>query len=414
MAQDADRKQALYEQLCAMPTVDAHEHLHPEPMRTGRQVDIFLLFHQYLVVDLESAGMDPEAANALGDENVPLDRKWDSIAPYLDLVTSGSVAGPPLAALRRFFDAEALTKDNYAELTGKMRAHNTPGLYERILREACNIDTVLNQNLTMWQTDLFRPILFESSFIGTGTRQSLQDSVAADGLELSPTLQGYVERMEDLLTKRRQEGMVGVKGFATAYEPGDAAAAGPAYQRLIADQARDGDANAVLRYLRDRMYEFCGKLNLVAVLHSGIWAGNWADIETIRPTHVTALACAHRKTRFDLFHAASPQPADAGFLGRSLPNVYLNSCWSHLLSPNLTLQAWDMWLDMMPLNRVMAWGGDYWWAVENVWGALDKVRQMLAELLARRIARGEFTEARALQIARRWMHDNAREVYFLE
>jgi predicted TIM-barrel fold metal-dependent hydrolase len=413
MTRECGREQALYEQISAMPTVDAHEHLHPEPMRTGRQVDIFLLFHQYLLVDLESAGMDPEAANALGEEAVPLERKWESVAPYLDRVITGSVAGPPLAALRKFFGEEHLTRDNYVALTERMRAHNTPGVYERVLREACNIDTVLNQNLTMWQTDLFRPILFESSFIGTGTRESLEEALAGDGRELPSTLDGYVERMEELLTRRKREGMVGVKGYAAAYHPGVAAEAAPAYERLIASKERDGDDQAVVRYLRDRLYEVCARLNLVAVLHSGIWAGNWADIETIRPTHVTALACAHRKTRFDLFHAASPQPADAGFLGRSLPNVYLNSCWSHLLSPRLTLQAWDMWLDMMPINRVMAWGGDYWWAVENVWGALDKVRRMLAELLARRMGRGDFGEARALEIARRWMHDNAREIYFL-
>ena len=126
---------------------------------------------------------------------------------------------------------------------------------------------------------------------------------------------------------------------------------------MLFRSAGDGDGTAVLCYLRDRMYGFCGRMALVAVLHSGIWAGNWADIDAIRPTHVTALARAHRQTRFDLFHSASPQPADAGFLGRSLPNVHLNSCWSHLLSPNLTLQAWDMWLDMLPINRVMAWGG---------------------------------------------------------
>jgi hypothetical protein len=339
---------------------------------------------------------------------------WDSLAPYLGRVASGAIVGPPLAALRRFFDAEALTKDNYVALTEKMRAHNQPGLYERLLRDACSIDTVLNQNLTMWQTDIFRPILFESSFIGDGTRRSLQEALAGDNLDLPSTLSAYVERMEELLARRKQEGLVGVKGYCFPYQPGVAADAGPAYERLVAGRAGDGDGTAVLCYLRDRMYGFCGRMDLVAVLHSGIWAGNWADIVSIRPTHVTALACAHRRTRFDLFHAASPQPADAGFLGRSLPNVHLNSCWSHLLSPNLTLQAWDMWLDMLPINRVMAWGGDYWWAVENVWGVLDKVRQMLAELLARRIARGDFGEARALEIARRWMHDNAREVYFLD
>ncbi len=68
---------------------------------------------------------------------------------------------------------------------------------------------------------------------------------------------------------------------------------------------------------------------------------------------------------------------------------------------------------MLPINRVIAWGGDYWWAVENVYGVVMKTREILAEVLASRIARGDFNEARALEIARRWMHDNAREIYFI-
>ena len=63
----------LYEQICRMPTVDAHEHLHAEEMRIGRKVDIFLLFHQYLFTQLIAAGMDPAKADALGSEDVPAD-----------------------------------------------------------------------------------------------------------------------------------------------------------------------------------------------------------------------------------------------------------------------------------------------------------------------------------------------------
>lgn len=79
-------QQEIYEQLCAMPIVDAHEHLHAEDMRVSRNVDIFLRFHQYLNVDLIGAGMDEAAADAFGEPDVPLDQKWDSIAPYLDIV----------------------------------------------------------------------------------------------------------------------------------------------------------------------------------------------------------------------------------------------------------------------------------------------------------------------------------------
>jgi len=414
MTFDPDQKQAIYDHLCEMPTVDAHEHLHPEPMRCERKVDIFLLFHQYLRVDLICAGMDEQAAADLDDENVPLDRKWASLAPYLDLVRSGSVAQPPFIALRKFFDADDLTEDNYAELSARMREHNRPGLYEKCLREACNIVLVLNQNRTMWQTDLFKPILHGPRFIGSGSRQSLIEGCAEDDCEPPADLASYLAQMEGRVRRHKANGMLGVKGHLHPYVPGDKDAARRAYPRLMADRARADDGRIVEAYLKDRLYELCGELDLVVVQHSGIWAGQWADIVPIRPTNIFALANAHRSTRFDLFHAASPQPADAGFVGRSLPNVYLNACWSHLLSPHLTKLAYHMWLDMMPINRVMAWGGDYWWAVENVYGVVTKVRDILAEVLAERIAAGDFGEARALQIAKRWMHDNPREVYFLD
>ncbi|MGD9495205.1 MAG: amidohydrolase family protein [Armatimonadota bacterium] len=411
---DPDQKQALFEAMCAMPTVDAHEHLHPEPMRVARKVDIFLLFHQYLRVDLTLAGMPPADVELLDDEHVALERKWEALAPYLHLVRTEAICRPPLAALRRFFGEDDLTADNFERVSERMRAHNTPGVYQRCLREACNIVLVLNQNRTMWQTELFRPILHGPRFTGSGTRKSLIAGCAEDDCEPPGTLAGYLEQMEERVRRHATAGMVGVKGHAHEYTPGDRKAAGPAYERLMAGDPRPHDGELVTALLLDALYELCGELNLVAVQHTGVWAGMGADITTIRPTLIFPLAKAHPNTRFDLFHAATPWPVDAGFVCRSLPNIYLNACWSHLLAPQLTKQAYDYWLDMLPINRVMAWGGDYWWAVENVYGVVMTTREILAEVLAARIARGDLGEARALEIARRWMHDNAREIYFID
>ncbi|NLO05613.1 MAG: amidohydrolase family protein [candidate division WS1 bacterium] len=411
---DADQKQALFDSMCEMPTVDAHEHLHSEEMRTGRDVDIFLLFHQYLRVDLILAGMAPADADALAEPDVPLERKWETFAPHWDLVRTGAVAGPPLMALQRFFDEDDITAANYEALTERMRANNVGGCYERYLREACNIVLVLNQNRTMWQTDLFRPIMHGPSFIGQSTRQSITEACAEGGYQPPNSLPALLEIIEERLRAHKLDGMLGVKGHAHDYVPGDREAAEWAYPRIMAGDPKPDDGNAVNRYLLDFMYELCGELDLVVVQHTGVWAGMGADITTIRPTKVFDLAKAHPGTRFDVFHAGTPWPVDAGFLCRSLPNIYLNACWSHLLAPQLTKQAYDWWLDMLPINRVSAWGGDYWWAVENVYGVVMKTRDILAEVLAARIKAGNFDEARALQIARRWMHDNPREVYFID
>ncbi len=408
---DESKVKGLLDHICNIPTVDAHEHLHAEEMRLGRKVDIFLLFHQYLFTQLIAAGMDAAKAQALESEDVSPDAKWDSVAPYLDLVRLCGCARPPFEALNRFFGEEDLTAANYQKITDRMRAHNAPGLFDRCLRKACNIALVLNQNRTMWQNELFKPILPEDNFIGMRDRpaiEALSREVKAGAAETLPQL---VEQIEALLERHVRAGMIGVKGMAFPYTPGHRDAAASAYGRIIAGGGDNGDRTALADYLRDQLYEMCARLQIVVVKHSGVWAGGWSDHTTVRPTNIIPVALRHRQTRFDLFHAGTPWPEDAGLIGRSFPNIWINLCWSHLLSPVLSERALDLWLDIMPINRVIIFGGDYWWAVENVYGALKQTREIAARVLERRMSDGGLTEARALDIARRWFHDNARECY---
>ena len=452
-AMDA-RTRALLEQLAALPVVDAHEHLHTEERRVARRVDIFLLFYQYLAAQYIAAGMPPEQCQKLEREDVALDEKWAILSPFLDFVRDNAVARPPFEALKHYFGEEDLTAGNYERLTEQMRAHNQPGLFERCLREDCHIVAVLNQNRTMWQTDLFKPILFENRFIGGPGREGFQavmaeaadpdrwalceDALAAVGAHrgapdgggrtasvpdgggrtasapLPGTLNGFIEAMGALLERRREEGMVGVKSIGFAHTRVERTQALAAYQYMRAGHATGEDLAALLSYLRDQMWEACGRLGLVAVVHTGVWAGNYADHTTIRPTNVLPMALAHRDTRFDLFHAGTPWPADAGMVARASHNIWLNLCWSHLISPVQYAQALDLWLDYVPSNRISGFGGDYWWNVENVYGALRQAQEALAGMLARRIQQGSCNEARALQLAQRWLHDNPRELYGLD
>jgi predicted TIM-barrel fold metal-dependent hydrolase len=265
----------------------------------------------------------------------------------------------------------------------------------------------------MWQNDLFKPILPEDFFIGVRERSFVEALAQEAGAKVPEALPQYVELMEGMLTRRVREGMIGVKGACFLYQPGDAQAASPAYARILSRGGEAKDSVALANYLRDRLYEMCGRLQIVVVKHSGVWSGGWSDHTTIRPTHIIPVALRHRNTRFDLFHAGTPWPADAGLMARALPNVWLNLCWSHLISPSLSEQALDIWLDMVPTNRIIAFGGDYWWAVENVYGALKQTREIVAKVLARRIADGLMTENQALEIARRWFWENPKTLYRL-
>jgi len=402
---------ALFQQIAQLPTVDAHEHLHAEPLRTSRRVDIFLLFHQYLFTQLIAAGMDPQRAEALGSESEPLERKWESLAPYLELVRTCSCARPPFEALAHYFGESDLTAANYASLSARIQESNRPGLFDRCLRQACNIVLVLNQNRTMWQTEMFRPILPEDVFLAVRDRQAIETFAAEDKAGPPATLAAYVDMMAARLERRVREGMIGVKGMCYAYRPGQADVAASAYWRVVTGGGSPADTLALTDYLRDQLYTLCGRLGIVVVKHSGVWSGGWADHTNIRSTNIMPVAARHRTTRFDLFHAGTPNPEDAGLIARGFPSVWLNLCWSHLLSPVQSAHALDVWLDLAPVNRFIAFGGDYWWAVENVYGALKQAREIVARVLARRVRDGGITEAKAVDLARRWFHDNPRELY---
>ena len=73
----------------------------------------------------------------------------------------------------------------------------------------------------------------------------------------------------------------------------------------------------------------------------------------------------------------------------------------------------DECLDLVPVNNLIVFGGDYGWPVENVYGHLKMARGVVARVLAKRIELGEMDFAQALGVARLWFHDNPARIYRL-
>ena len=80
----------------------------------------------------------------------------------------------------------------------------------------------------------------------------------------------------------------------------------------------------------------------------------------------------------------------------------------------MTRSALDELLDLVPVNKIMAFGGDLGYAVENVYGHLVMARENVAKVLGSRIEEGLLSESDALEIAKMWFFDNARELYQLQ
>jgi hypothetical protein len=80
---------------------------------------------------------------------------------------------------------------------------------------------------------------------------------------------------------------------------------------------------------------------------------------------------------FDLFHISYPFQGTASALCKNFPNVFIDMCWAHIISPSASMQALDDFLDAVPYNKISAFGGDYL-LVDGVYGHLYMARQNVA------------------------------------
>jgi predicted TIM-barrel fold metal-dependent hydrolase len=152
--------------------------------------------------------------------------------------------------------------------------------------------------------------------------------------------------------------------------------------------------------------------DIPVAIHTGAPWANWLDFRTWEPTALIPLLNRFRGTRFDLYHAGIPYVTPFSVLGLSYPNVWLNLCWAHVISPELAKRAMREWLDLIPTNKVVAFGGDYHnGTVVLTYGHLALARRNVAEVLAERIGAGRLTREQACAAMRAWFSDNPRRLY---
>ena len=407
------RPSELEKNLCKameeMEIIDAHEHLGPEKGRVDSQVDVFTLFSHYTRGDLSVAGMSEATYQSLFNRDISLERRWEIFAPYWREIRWGSYARAALLAARRFYGFDDIDDQTYQPLSAAMQAANKPGLYERVLRDACKIRTALTQcGSTDLGTPLLTPVmpmvypmetwrdLSHPHFAPQATVRSLDDYLDA--------VRGYVVRVQ-------AEGAVGLKMMSNPYTSPDRQEAASLFEKL-----RDGREsnlpvpNPLRDYVVDQTISFAAERNLVVAVHTGYWG----DFRTLDPLHMIPILQRHPRTRFDIYHLGYPWVRESLMLGKGFANVWLNFCWTHIISQRFAVAGLDEAIDLIPMNKILAFGGDYGVPVEKVYGHLVMAREDLAEVLARRIENGQLSETRALDLARQWLWENPRELYRLE
>jgi uncharacterized protein len=154
-----------------------------------------------------------------------------------------------------------------------------------------------------------------------------------------------------------------------------------------------------------RLVELSARYELPFQIHTG-----HGRLQGSSPMNLLDLIEANPKTKFILFHGGFPWVDETGAIAmRHVNHVWIDSVWLPTLSPTLARRALNVWLEMVPSNRIL-WGADCNHA-EGIYGATVVTRDVVAEVLAEKVEREELSESDAARIGRQILRDNALALF---
>lgn len=244
------------------------------------------------------------------------------------------------------------------------------------------------------------------------------------GDTLPATMQEYTAKcVTPVLERARQGGAVAQK-FEAAYlrslrfEKVDEETAAQIYARYI---GKSGPAAPEYQPLEDYLFRYiaaeCGRLGMAVHIHTMAGDGGYFDVAGANPLNLEPVFDdpALRKTKFVMLHGGWPFTREAGAL-LTKPNVYLDFSFEDVvLQPATLARTLREWLEYVP-EKVMFGTDAYPYSAEMGWEELGWIsartgRTALAIALTGMMRDGEISRARASELARMVLRENARKLY---
>ena len=242
-----------------------------------------------------------------------------------------------------------------------------------------------------------------------------------DGLPAD--LAGYEAFVRQTLADNQKKGGVAMK-FEAAYfrtlyfrdPPREKAEAIYAKYRSGGVPAEE-DYHNFQDYIFRVLIDQAGKLNLPVHFHSAVGIGDFFSLRNGNPLNLENVLRDPRysKVRFVLIHGGYPYTLDMIWM-TAAKNVYTDSSlMGYYVYPSELKNILKQWISLYP-EKIM-FGSDAFpfneavGAEETFWLAVRSARTAAAAALAELVAEGAFTEEKALELARLYLHDNAARLY---
>ena len=240
---------------------------------------------------------------------------------------------------------------------------------------------------------------------------------------LPADLSGYESFVRQTLTDNQKRGGVAMK-FEVAYfrslyfgDPSRATAEAIYAKYQAGGVPSEEEYGAFQDYVFRVLIDQAGKLNLPVHFHSAVGIGDYFSLTNGNPLNLENVLRdpRYKNVKFVLIHGGYPHTLEMIWM-TAAKNVYTDSSlMGYYVYPSELKNILKQWISLYP-ERMM-FGSDAFpfndavGAEETFWLAARSARTAVAAALAELVAEGAFTEARALELARMYLHDNAAKLY---
>ena len=419
--------------------IDTHEHLPPESERVNKVVDVLSQFYlHYTSSDLISAGMSMEDLIYIKDTKIPLDYRWAVFEPWWEKIKNTGYSRCMEIAARDLYGVNGINSETYKQLSKKMMDRNREGLYKWVLKEKAGIDICILDTLThdyQVDSDLFVPVLRVSEYASPmnkkdlellgkqfgnpihslgdyinlvkGRFDALEGKVAAVKIALAYNRSLHFEKRTYSEAEESLNKMFKTKGFHRV------PIADTEYSETILDGPGKEELLPLQDYLVHLTIQEASRRGLPIQIHTGLHEGNQNIVSNSNPELLVNLFLEYGDAKFDIFHGSWPYSNRLSALAKNFQNVYIDMCWMHIISPSRARSALDEWLDEVPVNKIMGFGGDYL-CVEGSYGHSVMARENVAKVLANKVDDGIYDIDEAKKYATWILRDNPKNLFFPE
>ncbi len=428
----------LLDHINTLEVIDTHEHLPSNEKDRDKDTDIIKEYmSHYFDRDLVSAGLAKDDRQRIIEEKLTIMEKWKIVEPYWEVSRFTGYGRALDIAAQELYGIDKIDGSTIEELNNKFLETLKPGYFKKVLKDRCKIATSLlnvetldkdynpkDERSIYCDRDLYSPVYAISDLVYPDLWAKIEKVEKQSGIRIT-SFDRWLEATEVLIDKAYKLGAVALKNplayqRTLKYERVSRSRAEeefnnifdtkhiPDWQERIAENGK-----AFQDYMAHYILDIANKKNLVFQIHTGIQEGNGNILSNSNPELLSNLFLQYPDVTFDIFHISYPYQNELTVLAKNYPNVYIDMCWAHIVSPNASVASLLEWIDTVPLNKISAFGGDYLF-IDGVYGHLQLAKKNVAKALSIKVEEGLFDIDKAKEISKMFFYDNPKEIFKLK